>query len=133
MVGRSDLVEGGRQDRELVRREWIGEVCRDRADVAWRGPLQKMPAARREDDVKSATVGGAGLSLHETVVLEAVDRARHAALREERAQGEVSRTDPCLGTPGDLHKKKVLTKGHASSAVCQALKRVGRGRIGAQE
>ena len=106
---------------------------RDRADVTRRGPLQEVPAARRETDVKGASVRRAGFSLNQTVALEAIDRARHTALRQERPRRQIGRTDASLGTSGDLHKEEVLTEREASSAVCQALKRVGGSRVGAQE
>jgi hypothetical protein len=117
LVRRGDLLHGRRQDGELVRRERIGEVRRDGAEVTWRRALEQVPGASREDDVGTAAVGGARRSLHKTVPFKSIDRPGNSAFRQERALREIGRSDARFGTAGDLHKEEVLSKGKASAAV----------------
>ena len=83
--------------------------------------------------MESAAVGRARVPRHEAVSLEAVDRACHSALREERPGGEIGWADTGLGTSSDLHEEKVLPEGQAAPAVSESLERMRCGRVGAQE
>src|SRR5512135_690151 len=128
-----DPLHDQRERLALGGREEIGEVRRDRTDVARGGAYDEAAALRGEADEVGAPVGGTDVPLYEAAVDEPLDGACEPALREQRAFREVARPQADLRRPGELYEEVMLAEGQPEPRAGLPLEGARRGRVSQQE